>query len=190
MKRIHYHVFSTKLGFCAIAWSSHGVCSFVLPETAKTIADQEVRKRVAKIFRLRSQKAKDESIIESFEAPSHIQKIVRRVQRHYQGDTQDFSEFVEQFDFTNTTVFFKKVYKKLCHIASGNTTTYGELAKLAGSPKASRAVGQAMASNPIPLLVPCHRVLSNTKSDRLRGFSARGGLKTKSMMLDLEEAKY
>jgi len=71
-------------------------------------------------------------------------------------------------------------------IPSGETRTYGELALAAGHPQAARAVGGVMAKNPLPLLIPCHRVLGAT--GRLTGFSAPGGLEMKQRMLDLERS--
>jgi O-6-methylguanine DNA methyltransferase len=62
--------------------------------------------------------------------------------------------------------------------------TYGELARAIGRPKSARAVGQALARNPIPLIIPCHRVLA--AGNRPGGFSAPGGLATKAKMLVLE----
>lgn len=78
--------------------------------------------------------------------------------------------------------FFQKVWKALlAEVPRGRTVTYGELAVLAGSPRASRAVGTAMASNPWPLVVPCHRVLA---SNGPGGYF--GGLDWKAYLLDLE----
>jgi len=73
----------------------------------------------------------------------------------------------------------------LCHaIPVGETRTYGQLAKLAGSPHAARAVGGAMARNRWPLIVPCHRVVGS--SGKLTGYSGEGGLKTKHWLLEHE----
>ncbi len=71
-------------------------------------------------------------------------------------------------------------------VPHGATTTYGGLAALAGSPGAARAVGQIMARNPWPLLVPCHRVLG--ADGALTGFSAEGGLDLKRLLLEIENA--
>ncbi|NQU05275.1 MAG: methylated-DNA--[protein]-cysteine S-methyltransferase [Calditrichaeota bacterium] len=71
------------------------------------------------------------------------------------------------------------VWKSLVEVPFGETISYGELAKRAGSPRAARAVGAAMARNPIPILVPCHRVI--TSSGKLGGFG--GGLDMKRWLL-------
>ncbi len=80
--------------------------------------------------------------------------------------------------------FHRKVYQALCRVPAGKTVTYAELARLAGSPKAARAVGQAMARNPFPIIIPCHRVLPST--GRLGHYSGRGGAATKRKLLQLE----
>lgn len=82
--------------------------------------------------------------------------------------------------------FKAKVLRALQEIPHGQTTTYGELAALAGSPKAARAVGQIMATNPWPLIVPCHRVLGS--GGAMTGFSAEGGVDLKRFLLELENA--
>ena len=102
----------------------------------------------------------------------------------------EFEEFVEgkrkmfsgPFDFYGTE-FQKKVWHQLLNIEYGKTKTYGELAKLLGSEKASRAVGAACGANPIGILVPCHRVIGST--GKLTGYA--GGLSTKEWLLRLEK---
>lgn len=80
------------------------------------------------------------------------------------------------------TVFQNKVWHTLCEIPFGETITYGILATRIGNPKASRAVGGANGANPIPILVPCHRVIGSDKS--LTGFG--GGIEIKKYLLDHE----
>lgn len=80
------------------------------------------------------------------------------------------------------TPFQKKVWNALCQIPYGETRTYGEIARLVGSPKGARAVGMACGRNPIMVLVPCHRVIGST--GKLVGFG--GGLPMKESLLNLE----
>ena len=80
------------------------------------------------------------------------------------------------------TDFQLRVWGELQRIPYGHTTSYGEIASRIGNPKASRAVGAAVGSNPLPIIVPCHRVIG--KSGQLTGFG--GGLPAKKMLLDLE----
>jgi methylated-DNA-[protein]-cysteine S-methyltransferase len=98
------------------------------------------------------------------------------------GRPQKFS--LQACALETVSPFFRKVYACANRIPSGSVRTYGELARQAGSPLASRAVGQAMARNPFPLLVPCHRVIGGNR--KLVGFSAPGGLHTKARLLELE----
>lgn len=83
-----------------------------------------------------------------------------------------------------TTPFQRAVVKALRKIPFGRTTTYADLAAKAGRPGAARAVGQVMATNPVPIVVPCHRVLAS--GGKLGGFSAPTGLTLKQWLLDLE----
>lgn len=83
------------------------------------------------------------------------------------------------------TSFQKAVWQELSEIPYGDTTTYGAIAKAIHRPKASQAVGNAVGQNPVPIVVPCHRVLP--KSGALGGY--RGGPKMKAMLLALENAK-
>lgn len=81
------------------------------------------------------------------------------------------------------TDFQIKVWKALQKIPYGQTRSYGELAAVTGNPKASRAVGMANNKNPIPVIIPCHRVIGSNGS--LTGYA--GGLETKKLLLDLEQ---
>jgi O-6-methylguanine DNA methyltransferase len=86
-------------------------------------------------------------------------------------------------DFSASPPFARRVYEVVRRIPPGRTMTYGEVARRAGSPGAARAVGNAMARNPIPLFVPCHRVVG---SAGLGGFSADGGVGLKRRLLARE----
>jgi len=90
-------------------------------------------------------------------------------------------------DMSGLSIFSRKVLMTLKNkITFGQTVSYGGLAKMAGSPKAARAVGRIMASNPWPLLIPCHRVVGADGS--LVGFSG-SGLEMKAYLLNLEQGK-
>ncbi|HMK47441.1 MAG TPA: MGMT family protein [Methanocella sp.] len=95
------------------------------------------------------------------------------------GNDDDLLGF--DFDRSGLTPFRVTVMEALRHVPAGSTVTYGELAARAGKPGAARAVGSAMSRNPVPLLVPCHRVVSTTG---LGGFT--GGLNVKEKLLRLE----
>lgn len=83
------------------------------------------------------------------------------------------------------TAFQKRVWRMISEIPYGEVITYGALAKKTGNSKAARAVGGATGRNPIPILIPCHRVLG--MNNRLTGFSAPGGIHTKKKLLMLEK---
>ena len=84
----------------------------------------------------------------------------------------------------NGTKFQVKVWKELLKIPSGEARTYKEIAILIGSPNSARAVANACAKNPYPILVPCHRVIRSDGS--LGGYSARGGVNKKKKLLEQE----
>jgi len=89
-------------------------------------------------------------------------------------------------DWSGKTEFQKSVWREMLKIAAGQTKSYGEIAQAIGKPKAVRAVGGACGANPIPVLVPCHRVLAANK--KLGGFS--GGLDWKRSLLAREGIKF
>ncbi len=82
------------------------------------------------------------------------------------------------------TPFQRAVYEYVRSIPRGETRTYGQVAAAIGRPRAARAVGQALARNPLPLVIPCHRVVASNGD--LRGFSAAGGLALKARLLEWE----
>jgi O-6-methylguanine DNA methyltransferase len=114
--------------------------------------------------------------------PPPIAAIIERVSKHLQGDIQDFRDIA--LDLEGTASFARRVYEAARQIPTGQTRTYGELAKAIGRPTAARAVGQALGKNPIALLIPCHRVLA--AGGKPGGFSAHGGRATKARMLAIE----
>ncbi len=81
------------------------------------------------------------------------------------------------------TLFMSEVWKLLCEIPYGETLTYKEMAEKLGKPKASRAIGLACARNPIPIFIPCHRILGS--SGKLTGYI--GGIEVKKKLLELEK---
>jgi len=96
------------------------------------------------------------------------------------------SHFDIPIDWSVMTPFQQKALQATYAIPRGEVHTYGQVAARCGNPKAARAVGRAEATNPIPLVVPCHRVVAADQS--LHGFSAPGGLDTKAWLLRLEDA--
>jgi methylated-DNA-[protein]-cysteine S-methyltransferase len=87
-------------------------------------------------------------------------------------------------DWTHMRPFQQQVLRFTAAIPFGEVCTYGQVAKSLGQPGGSRAVGAALGANPIPIVIPCHRVIGADR--RLHGFSAPGGIKTKAWLLELE----
>jgi methylated-DNA-[protein]-cysteine S-methyltransferase len=94
--------------------------------------------------------------------------------------------FQAPLDLTCLTVFQRRVLTACSRLDYGETTTYGELARRIGQPRAARAVGGALARNPIPIVIPCHRVLAGDGS--LGGFTSEMGVDLKRDLLALEVA--
>jgi methylated-DNA-[protein]-cysteine S-methyltransferase len=113
---------------------------------------------------------------ESMRGP--IGQAVRQLREYFAGRRTEFDLPLAP----EGTLFQRKVWRLLSEIPYGETISYGELAKRAGNPKASRAVGAANGSNPIPIVIPCHRVIGS--NGKLTGFG--GGLPTKHALLELE----
>lgn len=168
------HVFfPTKFGTCGISWNDTGLTGFQLPEETEAQAEEHLARKG------RSQLATEP-------APDWVQRIIARVQQHFDGQLQDFSGTV--LDWSRVTDFQQAVYLQAQAIKPGYKTSYGEIAKLmALGNEAARAVGVALATNPWPLIVPCHRVVS--AGDKMTGFSAPGGVRTKTRLLALEGAE-
>ncbi len=108
-----------------------------------------------------------------------FKEILSQLDDYFAGKRKTFSLNLHPIG----TEFQKKVWSELEKIPYGETINYGELAKRIGNPKASRAVGAANGKNPIPIVIPCHRVIG--KNGSLTGFG--GGLDIKKQLLDLEE---
>jgi methylated-DNA-[protein]-cysteine S-methyltransferase len=164
-----YCVFPTPLGYCAVAWVDAGIARFQLP-----LPDAEACTR--HLLR-RSADARPAS------PPADVMRVVEDVQHYFGGQQIDFSQV--RVELGEQAKFAVEIYSALREIRWGQTTTYGALAKRIGrGHEDARAVGAAMAKNPLPLIVPCHRVLA--AGSKIGGFSAPGGATTKRRMLELE----
>jgi methylated-DNA-[protein]-cysteine S-methyltransferase len=164
-----YLIFETASGFCAIAWNSVGITRFRLPERSLETAKRNVLRRLPDAA--------------PGEPPAEVAEAIAAVKRYFAGDRIDFSDI--RLDLDGLDAFFQCIYAATRRVGWGHTTTYGALAKEVGAgPEAARDVGQAMAKNPVPLIIPCHRVLA--AGGKVGGFSAPGGSATKVHMLALE----
>lgn len=110
----------------------------------------------------------------------HLGSAVRQLESYFTGALRDFTV---PLDWSLTTGFNRRVLRELAdHVPYGTVVGYGELAERVGDPGAARAVGMAMGSNPLPVVVPCHRVVES--GGGIGGFG--GGLETKRTLLALE----
>ena len=121
----------------------------------------------------------EDDYIES-ESNSYIIRVIKRqLQEYFYGTRKKFDI---KFDTSQGTDFQRRVWQALRDIAYGETKTYGEIAKIVGSPKGARAVGMACNKNPLLIITPCHRVIGSTGS--LTGFAC--GIDIKKLLLDIE----
>ena len=168
-----YALFPTKFGTCAVAWNDTGLTGFQLPEASESLTEKRIAARAG-------EGATEEP------PPAWVRRIVNRVQEHFAGYLQDFSDAV--LDWSQVSDFQRAVYLQTQAIKPGGKRSYGEIAQaLALGRESARAVGVALATNPWPLIVPCHRVVS--AGDKMTGFSAPGGVRTKTRLLVLEGAE-
>ena len=166
-------LFPTKFGSCGIAWNDTGLTGFQLPEETDALTEQQL-----------ARKARSQLVVGA--PPEWVERIITRVQQHFEGQLQDFAGTV--IDWSRVTDFQQAVYLQTQAIKPGYKKSYGEIAKLmALGHESARAVGVALATNPWPLIVPCHRVVS--AGDKMTGYSAPGGVRTKTRLLALEGAE-
>ena len=116
--------------------------------------------------------------------PASVERAVDALVAHLRGELQDLTELA--IDLEGAAAFDRRVYELTRQIPPGRTRTYGELATDLGEPGLSRAVGQALGRNPVPLIVPCHRVVR--ADGEVGGFSAAGGTALKTRLLSIERA--
>src|SRR5262245_60624523 len=164
-----YSVFETASGFCGIAWNGSKITCFRLPTSSADAAQRLILRRIPDAL--------------PGEPPVQVQEAVDAARRYFAGGKEDFTRY--GVDLGEQEDFFREVYAHVRKLGFGETTTYGAVAKALGAgPEAARDVGQAMAKNPVPLIIPCHRVLA--AGGKVGGFSAPGGSDAKARMLKLE----
>ena len=169
---VFFTLFETAIGPCAIAWSDRGVTSVWLPERT----DTQTRARVSRRF---------PRALEST-PPPFVAHAVENIVALLEGAARDLTDIPLDFDHS-VPEFHRRVYDVTRTIKPGTTLSYGEIAARLGEPDAARAVGQALGRNPIPIIVPCHRVLA--ADGGTGGFSAPGGTATKLQLLAIEGAR-
>jgi methylated-DNA-[protein]-cysteine S-methyltransferase len=168
-----YTVFRTKWGYFGLAGTEEAICRTFLPGLQR----HEVEHKLLESLRPAG---------DNFRWDKDFQRdLQERIVSYYEGEPVDFSTD-PAVNLNGSGPFAHKVLQACRKITFGRTTTYSELTRRVGSPRAARAVGSVMASNPIPLIVPCHRVLRTDGG--LGGFSAAGGTVIKQKMLHHEQS--
>ncbi|MFI4865548.1 MAG: methylated-DNA--[protein]-cysteine S-methyltransferase [Steroidobacterales bacterium] len=170
MHELAYTLFRTSIGACGIAWGARGVVAVQLPEASESAT-------VAHLLRAHA--------AASLQRPEPDQQhIIDDIVALLAGQPRDLRHI--RLDLRHVPPFHQRVFEVVRHIPPGCTRSYGEVAALCGERHAARAVGQAMARNPYPIIVPCHRVLA--AGGKSGGFSAPGGVTTKLRLLAIEGA--
>jgi len=162
-----YTIFHTKWGYFGLAGTEYGLCRTQLPgsnpEKIKTLLLKNCS---------------------AAQPDKNFCKILQQqIAAYFEGDYVKFNQDIP-LNLDGLSSFSISVLKACIKIETGQTVTYGKLAKKAGRPNASRAVGSVLAKNPMPLIIPCHRIIR--RDGKMGGFSAPGGISVKKKMLELE----
>jgi methylated-DNA-[protein]-cysteine S-methyltransferase len=159
-------VFETELGFFGLGWTKAGIARCYLPGLDRKSVEARLMQHGGQIA----------------EPPAFVRKVIDMVRAYAGGAVVDFTKV--RLDLDGVPEFHRRAYELLLKIGWGETTTYGAMARQLGDVTLSRAVGHSMGANPIPLIIPCHRVLAS--DGKPGGFSAPGGAEAKLAMLALE----
>lgn len=160
-----YRVLDSTLGPLAVVATVSALCGLVIGGS-----ERQLRQRLAEDFP--TAVAGDNALLQLARA---------QIAEYFAGARRDFSLAV---DLSGQSPFHREVLTMLMTVPYGTTVSYARLAALAGRPAAARAVGAAMAANPLPLVIPCHRVVG--ANGALVGYSGAGGVATKRWLLDFE----
>jgi methylated-DNA-[protein]-cysteine S-methyltransferase len=163
-------LFETAIGSCGVVWTDAGISGLQLPEATDTAT--------------KSRLTRQHPVAVDATPPGEVAVAIGRIVGLLEGENDDLLDITVDLD--GVSEFKRRVYDVTRAVGPGQTTTYGEIAIKLGSPHAAREVGQALGHNPVPLIVPCHRVLG--AGGKLVGFSAAGGVVTKLRLLAIEDA--
>jgi methylated-DNA-[protein]-cysteine S-methyltransferase len=164
-----HHLFDTALGVCGVAWNARGLIAVQLPERTPAATERRLAARAGSV---------------AAQPPDWVKALAADIRSYLAGARVDFSAVA--VDLESLAPFQQRLYGALRDVPFGATTTYGELARRLGLSdwEGAREVGAAMGRNPVPIVIPCHRVLA--AGGKLGGFSAPGGAATKAKLLALE----
>ncbi len=164
-------LFESAVGRCGVGWRENRIISVVLPEASDAVT----------LRRAASDGVADGS---SLRPPLFVQRGIDAMVALLAGERRRLDDVLVDFD--GVPEFDRAAYEVARSIPPGEVMTYGAVAKRLGQPGAAQAVGGAMGRNPVPIIVPCHRVIA--ADGQLGGFSANGGTVTKRHLLDIEGA--
>ncbi len=164
-------VFKTRMGWMGLAATARGIAAVVLPKPSRRAVERELTSRGG------SRTAP--TPMTNGRGDTHLKAARAAITAYWEGKARGFNL---PLDLEGQPRFRVKVWEALQRIPYGRVRSYGWVARKVGKPKAARAVGAACGANPVPLLVPCHRVVAGDGS--LGGFS--GGLSNKKRLLKLE----
>ncbi|MHC4173798.1 MAG: methylated-DNA--[protein]-cysteine S-methyltransferase [Planctomycetota bacterium] len=193
-KAIKYTIFNTKWGYFGLAGTEYALCGTCLPLREPEKVESHLLKNLSLINRESSIEhppqgvLRKESIglwrVSNIEFDKTFFKTLQeQITSYFEGACVNFSPDIPLV-LDGFSRFCGLVLTACRDIKFGQTISYSELAKKAGRPAASRAIGNTLARNPLPLIIPCHRVV---RSDgKIGGFSAPGGISLKKKMLELE----
>lgn len=162
-QEIFYVVFRTAVGWAGLLGSETGLKRVTLPQPSE-----------AEAIRLLGI-----DINTAVFSPRVFQSLMERLQAYYDGHEADFDD---KLDLSGSTEFQRSVWRATRMIPYGETRSYGWVAGQIGQPKAPRAVGQALHRNPLPIIIPCHRVIASDGS--LGGFGGDEGMKNYLLRLE------
>ena len=164
-------IFATGFGWCGIGRIEQHVSDILIGHTGPEAVRQAFQQRLLDI-----------GLPTDFQESDWLPGLRRRLEDYGLGKAVTFDDL--EVDLPPGTAFQARIRAVTRSIPYGEKWTYGELAHRAGFPRAARAVGSVMASNRLPILIPCHRVVAS--AGKLGGFSAPQGLDLKSRLLDME----
>lgn len=172
-KNCGWLTFETPLGWWGLAWNERGLTRLCLPERSSA----SVKRRL-----LRVSESGGPQAVTRDAAPGWVRQLVEAIEAYAAGEQVEFDDF--PIDLAGVEPFRQAIYDAARSLTFGQTVTYGELAKIAGHPGMARETGEALGKNPVPLVVPCHRIVA--AGGKIGGFSAPGGSATKQKLLELE----
>lgn len=169
-----YLIFPTSWGWMGVAGTSSGLRRLVLP----CASSEEVEKALSVHTQQTVGAQLAAPLKQTVENPAFLD-LANRLGLYFEGHKVSFNDDV---DLTDATLFQREVWLALRDIPYGKTISYSELAAKLSSPQAARATGRALSKNPLPIILPCHRVIG--QSGKVVGYA--GGIGLKKQLLELE----